>query len=207
MNNHSEIISLQQLFKKYEPAWGEDWETILNGYVGRPAVEELKKEYKTFGDFQYPVEVVEQEEFVDDAGVKEIYEAAVVNGMHRIAALHQMGETEVRICEEKYCETPLRFFEFSATNTGKYLDNIDLWDDPEQNPYDLLSWRYLGDHNAPWITLSIFGGNSETGEGRILLTATGNENYPIDLKQFAKEVEQRLHNVKILDAKDVTDEE
>ena len=99
-------VSLDAFFAKYHPAYGVTWEgafRVLTEGPDRAVVDDLIREYRRDGGFERPVRVHEggcPDMYIAEgvcSGDPDCCPPAVENGMHRLTALHLMGEPSVEV--------------------------------------------------------------------------------------------------------------
>lgn len=146
--------NLQEIFENYQPAYGDDWDTILEELSGSDIVDRITKEYRETGCFEYPVITLPKRFNKKD----KIWEPAIIgNGMHRIAAHHLMNEPKVLVIDHYPEITSLNYVNAYAEGLWAYMqetdDNGKIIRDNTEEVYEIYSWRHHGSNGNSWIKL------------------------------------------------------
>lgn len=135
-------VLLEDILTHYQPAYAETWENWLNMELNQTTEElinSLKEEYSKNGEFFDPI-VISSGEYDEKTGTR-IYPPSVLDGMHRIRALYEIGEQYVL-----------------ATNNYDHINSpysLSIEHVPETQDYEeifeKLSFRYIDQNINTWI--------------------------------------------------------
>ena len=135
-------VLLEDILTNYQPAYARSWENWFSMELNQTTgslINSLKEEYSKNGEFIDPI-VISSGEY-DKKTSMMIHPPCVLDGMHRIRALHEIGEQYVLVTNNyDHIYSP---YSLSIEYIPKAQDYEEL--------FEKLSFRYVDQNLNKWI--------------------------------------------------------